>query len=134
MYCRKCGSEMPDNAVKCDNCGYEEEIRQRSQQVINRRFCSHCGSEVNPDAVICFSCGCEIRKVENNSHYTESKTGMGVLMALFLGLIGLAIGLALYPKDTNARRTFLSGFGATYIIAFIISIFIIILYGVYLSY
>lgn len=124
MYCRNCGSEIPDGSVKCDNCGYEEEIRQRPQQVINKRFCSHCGSEVNPDAVICFNCGCEIRRVEQNSNYVESKTGIGVVMALFLGLIGLIIGLAIYPQGTNSRKTFLSGFWYTYLFVFLAALII----------
>ncbi len=37
----------------------------------------------------------------------ESKTAIGVLCGLFLGLIGLVIGLLLYKEGTYERKTFM---------------------------
>lgn len=39
----------------------------------------------------------------------ESKKGIGVLLCLFLGILGLIIGLLLYPSNTVERETFISG-------------------------
>ena len=63
----------------------------------------------------------------NENHYNESKTSVGVLSALFLGVIGLFIGLLMYPTKSNSRSTFLTGWGATIIISFVIGLFVYIL-------
>lgn len=41
------------------------------------------------------------------SKYNESKTGIGVVLGLFLGIIGLIIGICIYPEGTVARKTFI---------------------------
>ena len=87
-------------------------------------FCKNCGKEVNDNAVVCIYCGCSLEdkkeptKVEDN----EPKTTIGVLMALFLGIIGLIIGLCLYKEGTQARETFMKGFWTTFLICVVISI------------
>ncbi len=48
-------------------------------------------------------------------------------MALFLGIIGLIIGIMLYPSGTIARKTFIKAWCITYAIA-LIMIFIIIFF------
>lgn len=75
-------------------------------------FCRKCGKEVSDEAVVCVHCGCMINENTNISktHSKEmntSKTGIGILLALFLQLLGLVIGLVMYPEDTVARKTFL---------------------------
>lgn len=87
-------------------------------------YCSKCGSEVNEDSVICPKCGCYIKqpptaKTEPQTNdYSKSKTGIGVLCGLFLGLIGLVIGICIFPENTESRRTFLKG----WVIAFVVTI------------
>ena len=97
-------------------------------------FCNKCGAEINDEAVICPKCGCEPRKKDvQEQNYNEPKTGIGVLMGLFLGVIGLIIGLCLYPANTESRKTFLKGWGISFAIAFVlvIVIYIIILGAVF---
>ena len=59
----------------------------------------------------------------------ESKTGIGVLMGLFLGIIGLVIGICMYPAGTLARKTFLKAWGITFgvCVAILVVCYIIIL-------
>lgn len=54
----------------------------------------------------------------NNNNYEsqESKTTMGVLFALFLGVIGLLIGMCMYPQNSYERKTFVSGWIKTFVI------------------
>ena len=95
-------------------------------------FCKKCG-KYNPDnARACKYCGCP--ELTKNSHEAptpsyqtyESKTVIGVVMAIFLGLIGLIIGLLIYPSGSYERETFLSGWLKTFIIAIIIEVVLII--------
>ena len=51
-------------------------------------------------------------------------------MALFLGIIGLIIGIVLYPSGTIARKTFIKAWCITYAIVFaLMMIFIIIIFA-----
>lgn len=80
-------------------------------------YCKYCGKEVKDEAVVCISCGCSIEKETKqpvNAENNESKTGLGVLFALILGLIGLLIGLIMYPDNTVARKTFIKGWAITF--------------------
>lgn len=69
---------------------------------------------------------------ENNNYnqpqsYNESKTGMGVLLGIF-GLIGLIVGILIYPEGTIARKTFIKGWIWTFVICIIIAIIAVIIY------
>lgn len=88
-------------------------------------FCSKCGKEIMDDAVICPKCGCEtaVKKIDEKE-VDEPKTGIGILLALVLGLIGLVIGLCLYKENTIARKTFLKAWGITYGVLVLIYIII----------
>ena len=85
-------------------------------------YCKNCGKEVSDNAVVCIHCGCAIDKKPVSTMSGESKTGLGALLGVFLGLIGLIIGLCMYPAESVERKTFVKGWG----IAFTISIAIII--------
>ncbi len=78
-------------------------------------FCKNCGKEVKDEAVVCVNCGCSLeKKAEVNPEHNESKAGMGVLFALLFGLIGLLIGILMYPENTVARKTFMKAWGITF--------------------
>ena len=47
------------------------------------------------------------------SKYNESKAGIGVVLGLFLGIIGLIIGICIYPEGTVARKTFIKAWAWT---------------------
>ena len=81
-------------------------------------FCKNCGKEVSDNAVVCIHCGASIDKTPTKTLSGESKTGLGALLGVFLGLIGLIIGLCMYPADSIERQTFMTGWG----IAFAISV------------
>ena len=86
-------------------------------------YCKNCGKEINENAVVCIHCGVAVTKEHKVSEdYCESKTGRGVLFALLLGLIGLLIGVIIYPERTIARKTFMKG----WLITFIISIALVV--------
>ncbi|MBQ8427220.1 MAG: zinc ribbon domain-containing protein [Clostridia bacterium] len=91
-------------------------------------YCRNCGKEVDDNAIACPHCGCAVTR--QRSGYGEPKTGIGALLGLFLGIIGLIIGLCLYPADTVERKTFLKGWGIAFAIEIIV---VIILYAVVFS-
>ena len=80
-------------------------------------FCPKCGKEIADDAVVCIHCG---RAVEVNqskkSEHNESKTALGVVFGMFLGLIGLIIGLCMFPEGTVARKTFIKAWLITFLV------------------
>ena len=88
-------------------------------------YCPKCGNEVNDDAEVCVHCGCSLTKTK--PEYKESKTGLGVVMALFLGIIGLIIGIMLYPSGTIARKTFIKAWCITYAVVFVFAIILVII-------
>lgn len=54
----------------------------------------------------------------------ESKTAIGVLCGLFLGIIGLIIGLLLYKDGSFERQTFIKGWVASFVIAIAIGLLV----------
>lgn len=92
-------------------------------------FCPKCGAEVGEQADVCLSCGAKIKKETNETH-NESKTGLGVVCGLFLGLIGLIIGICMFPEGTVARKTFMKAWGITFGVSMAVSVIICIIYFV----
>lgn len=93
-------------------------------------YCRFCGKEVREEAVVCVHCGCELDNGKYKDNNT-SKIGMGVLLCIFLNVIGLIVGLLLYPGGSIARKTFIKGWLITVIMSFIITLLIFgIYYGV----
>ena len=100
MFCKRCGKYNPDSRTKCDYCGGE--LYQQNTQ-----------SQYNPNQY-------------NQNQYSTSKTGVGVLLCLFLGIIGLVIGLLLYPTGSYERNTFVSGWVKCFLITIVISIILVV--------
>ena len=89
-------------------------------------YCKYCGKEINDDAEICVHCGRSTGRQNTQKSYEidEPKTGIGVLLGLFLGLIGLIIGLLLYPSGTLRRETFIRGWVGAFICSIVIVVII----------
>ena len=66
--------------------------------------------------------------IECEQSDVHSKAGIGVVMALFLGIIGFVIGLFIFDHNSYEWKTFSKGFWITYIITTIISIILFILF------
>ena len=92
MFCRNCGKYNPDSEVKC----------------------KYCGGALSPNEYY-------RKKGEmKSSGYGEDKTVNGVLLSIFLGLIGLVIGLLMY--DGYSRETFLKGWLKAFLWCLVIGI------------
>lgn len=98
-------------------------------------FCKKCSEKIEDGYEICPKCGSYIAEKSNKEslELDESKTGIGVLCGLFLGIIGLAIGLCLYKEGTESRKTFMKGWVIAFVSAIIIGIIFGIVYYINLS-
>ncbi len=97
-------------------------------------FCQNCGKEIDDNAVVCVHCGVAVNKQANpmdNPEYQTAKTGMGILLALLLGVIGLVIGILLYPTGTYARSSFIKAWGITFGISIGVSILLSVFYVIF---
>ena len=70
----------------------------------------------------------EGNKYSQTSFHGESKTAIGVVCALFLGLIGLIIGFCCFKPYTYERKTFMKGFWWTFGICAVVYVVLIIVY------
>ena len=50
-------------------------------------FCPKCGKEVNDDADVCVNCGRALKDMTEKPEHNTPKTGLGIVMGLFLGII-----------------------------------------------
>ena len=89
-------------------------------------YCNKCGQKIRSDAVICPHCGCETGYKKPGT----PKKGLGILLGMFLGVIGLIIGMCMYESDSVERKTFMKGWTIGFIITIILSVISTILYFV----
>ncbi len=61
----------------------------------------------------------------------ESKTAIGVVCGLFLGLIGLIIGICLFKEGSFERKTFMHGWLVTFVSVVAVGLFLVIIYSIY---
>ncbi len=87
-------------------------------------YCKNCGKEIDDKADICIHCGVKVDKkqVQYYEEDGDSKAGLGVVMSLFLGLIGLIIGLCMYSSGSYERKTFMKGWGITTLVCVIVGV------------
>lgn len=81
MFCKNCGAEINENAYACMNCGFAKGTGDK--------FCSNCGNAVNPGAVICTNCGASVKPVNYVVGGEQKSKLVAVLLAFFLGSIGI---------------------------------------------
>ena len=95
-------------------------------------YCKRCGKYSPSYAKVCVYCGCNefvnnLKDTDDggtahSSYYCRDKFNIGIILAIFLGTIGLILGLFLYPSATYERETFLSGWTKTFVIALIVKV------------
>ena len=94
-------------------------------------FCMNCG-KYNPDSESkCKYCGGTLSghpsyRKEQQTFYVD-RTLAGVLLCIFLGVIGLAIGFLSY--DGDERESFLRAWFKTFIVMTIVSIVVMLVGG-----
>ena len=89
-------------------------------------FCPNCGKEIDDNADVCIKCGHvtpnsklkETEQAKNNSNNPEPKS-LGVVFGLFLGILGLIIGICIYSNNPTERGNFLKSWAITFFIVFI---------------
>lgn len=86
-------------------------------------FCPKCGKEVDENTDVCINCG-KILDLSTEKEYNKPKTDLGILTGIFLGIIGLIIGICLFPEKTIARKTFVKSWLLTFLTT--ISVFVLI--------
>ena len=58
MICRRCGMELPDNALRCTNCGTKLNMycpKCKTINIFGEKICKNCGFEL---LKTCSVCGC----------------------------------------------------------------------------
>lgn len=88
-------------------------------------FCQNCGEEIDNESKAMFCPKCGFKLNQNNTaeeEFDDSKTGIGILLGVFLGIIGLIIGLCLYKEGTYARTSFVKAWAITFVISCIIAV------------
>lgn len=145
MLCPNCGNETPDNFEFCANCGAKliKEIEQPQETKNGLKIirCPNCGKEMLESFEFCARCGAKLKTNEQTRYKTvnyydsqESKTGLGVLLAILLGVIGLIVGICLYPEGSYARKSFIKAWVITFAIEIGITVLLlIILLSIYAS-
>lgn len=97
-----------------------------------KMYCKRCG-KYNPDKETkCKYCG---GKLTNDESYRCGKGNesdnflIGVLLSLFLGVIGLIIGICLY-RDGYARESFINGWVKCFLCQIVIALIIGVICGI----
>lgn len=105
MFCKNCGSELPDGTAVCSECGAQQG---------ESKFCQYCGAVIDKDCVVCPQCGKQVAELRqqqsqqpiiiNNTNNNQSNARVDISAAghnheknkwvafclcLFLGLLGL---------------------------------------------
>lgn len=119
-------------------------VNNPTQPTYKERVCTKCGTRYYDNRKCCPNCFADVglsvdAKYAGTVHsYSapaqqpvktigENKAGFGVLMALFLGFIGLIIGVCIYSSGTEERRTFIKGFWITYAVCLAVAAIILII-------
>lgn len=127
MFCPKCTEEIDDNSKFCSNCGYKiPDKKTKSQSKKTVIYCKNCGQKNDVNEKFCTNCMAKLNGKEHDSEYNEPKNGVGFSLGIFLGLIGLVIGLCLYPFGSVSRKTFINSWGIGFFVWVCVFIIVII--------
>lgn len=128
MYCKNCGKEIGDNVNFCPFCGASQIDKSNNTtdyDPFNEKkeydpFDEPKNYEQSPKPQP------PIKDLISN--YNDSKFWAGFLMGFFFNLIGLVVGMLIYPRDTIARKSFIKGWWWSFgiYIAFIVLYLLIV--------
>lgn len=96
------------------------------------KYCPKCGRQLVDEAVICVSCGCA--QTGSGSKFKNDSAGFGWgVLGFFFPLVGLI--LYLLWKGDVPKRAKSAGIGALVgaIIGFLVTVIVLVSYGVFLS-
>ncbi len=114
MICPRCGKYNPDSKTECAYCNYDFKNAKPKTDASNHNQSSFYNKPG-------FSGGNQYYK----TYSQRSKYGLGVVIGLFVGLIGLV--LALLFSDSYERDTFIDGWKKGFIISIVIAVVICVL-------
>ena len=140
----KCKKENPNNASYCEYCGGKLERPSTTSYGSSGGktiYCKNCGTQNPYFRATCTKCGRVLKETNyydsftqnyvNRSYssksYGQSKTLAGVLLCMFLGLIGLIIGVCCFPSGSYERKTFTKAWIITFIVEIIIAVILVII-------
>lgn len=86
------------------------------------KYCQICGAEINEVAEICPKCGVRCATKPESSDKSIKGAGLGVVLGLFLGLIGALI--CQFIGDDSAKKAGWVTFGIECVVGFLIVIII----------
>jgi len=95
MYCKKCGTDNPDEALFCKNCGLE--IVEKKET----KHCPHCKQENDTETVFCKKCGQQVITdfnevdIENGKIYKEGGA-IQIGLSILIGLSGVGFPFAIF--------------------------------------
>lgn len=105
MKCEKCGNEIADNSVFCDNCGNKLPEQQK-------KFCGNCGVEINNDAEFCGNCGfsvingtCPVENIHSDDDVPLKRKRKTPIMIIVLVIIIVLLSAALAVYVIYDRHT-----------------------------
>lgn len=114
MKCKNCGSELPNYAMFCENCGCR--VTNNADNTAygapqNGRICRSCGAPLEPDEEFCAECGARFAPnigVQTSAPAPRSggnsntlKITAIILGAICLVLAAIIVGYFIYPSSTD---------------------------------
>ena len=117
MYCQKCGKYNSEDKTVCMYCGHH--MKSEASGISEKKgfYDSDIWSKNSKPQ----------NKKSYPNYYKEDKYSMGFLLAIFLGIIGLIIGLSSYPQGTYSRESFISGWIKGLILEILLAVILILM-------
>lgn len=125
MFCPKCAEKIDNNSKFCPYCGFKI-TKTCKNDTKNFVYCKDCGQKNDVNENFCTNCMNRLNKNEHESEYSAPRNGVGFALGLFFGLIGLIIGLCLYPFGSISRKTFINSWSMGFFVWLCISIIIVL--------
>lgn len=139
MFCRNCGKPIDDEAMFCPACGSpttegndKKEKNNDEKQNASKSGENNATNENKSKDEL----ASKMQSIKNNPDYdidnhqveNNSKTSIGVVLGLFLGFIGLIIGLLLYNNENESRQTFIKGWVIGFVVCIVLAFIFVSIY------
>ncbi len=89
MFCKKCGKELPTDAIFCPSCGTPAEQETKQEEV--KSFCPVCGTALGADNTACPNCGYQAAQ-SSSAPNAQPGAGAEQKSKLAAGLLGIFLG------------------------------------------